>query len=204
MRRVLLAIILAVWATLNVADTVDPPLPALYSVTGVASDDSLNIRAHPDTQAAVIGTLAHDVTDIEVIALSREGKWALINAGERAGWVSARFLARQDLSTTSVGLPLGLTCFGTEPFWDITFQDNRSLIYATPEGTASHLIQSMQPRPDYIDLATVGLRFVWRSSDRDVTAHILPGQCSDGMSDRTYGLHYIDDLGPKVGCCSLN
>ncbi|MFD2813860.1 SH3 domain-containing protein [Paracoccus aerius] len=59
-------------------------LPTLFDVTGVASDDVLNIRAEPNAKAAIIGTLAPDAFRIEVVE-ERQG-WARVNTGEgRAG-----------------------------------------------------------------------------------------------------------------------
>ena len=40
--------------------------PAAYAVTGVASNDVLNIRARPDAGSAIIGSLAPDATGVEV------------------------------------------------------------------------------------------------------------------------------------------
>ncbi|MEO1155590.1 MAG: SH3 domain-containing protein, partial [Pseudomonadota bacterium] len=41
--------------------------PALFDVTGVASDDVLNIRSAPSATAEIIGTLAHNETGVEVV-----------------------------------------------------------------------------------------------------------------------------------------
>ena len=41
--------------------------PALLDATGVAGDDVLNVRAAANASALVIGTLAPDARDIEVI-----------------------------------------------------------------------------------------------------------------------------------------
>ncbi|MCK0095503.1 hypothetical protein MWU60_07960 [Yoonia sp. F2084L] len=202
--RILLSIVLACWTASATADEIDPFFPALYAVTGVAENDTLNIRAAPDGDAAVIGALAHDARDIEVITLSRQGGWALVNASENAGWAAFRFLNRQDQRVMSLGLPEGLRCFGTEPFWSITFGGGAVLDYATPGSIMRHSITSMSPAPENVSVAEFGYRFVWQSQGEDVTAHILPGRCSDGMSDRIYGLHYVDNQRPSTGCCSLN
>ena len=201
--RILITLFLGFWATIGTADGIDPPLPALYSVTGVAADDVLNVRAAPDGSANVIGELAHDRTGIEVVALSREGKWAQVNIGEGAGWTSMRFLMPAPAPTTILGLPAGLQCFGTEPFFDITFFDEMNLILSTPETETGHAITANSPAPEFVNLPETGFRFAWRQNRDIVTAHILPGVCSDGMSDRRYGLHYIDDQGLRQGCCSL-
>lgn len=197
--RVLIACLLIWLAPAARADSPDPAFPALYAVTGVAADDRLNIRAAPDGAADIIGTLAPTAKDIEVITLSREGRWALLNSGESSGWVAVRFLLRQEQARTITGL----RCFGTEPFWDIRFDSENQLTLTTPDTNSTHAITALSPDPAFINLGQYGLRLAWLWEEM-VTAHILPGRCSDGMSDRTYGLHYIDNIGPRVGCCSLN
>ena len=68
--------------------------PALYSVTGVAGDDVLNIRLEPDATAEAVGSLPPDATNIEVVGLSPDGGWGQVIAGEAAGWIKMEFLAR--------------------------------------------------------------------------------------------------------------
>ncbi len=201
--RSILSVIFGIWAMGAAADSIGPTLPALYQVAGIAADDHLNIRAAPDGAAEIIGTLAYDATGIEVFALSHEGHWALLNSGETSGWVALRFLAPEPETRNALGLPRGLVCSGTEPFWGMTFSEDGALILRTPETQSSHAIVSAAPSAGFVQIAETGYRFVWQSSQEQVTAHILPGQCSDGMSDRAYGLHYIDNKGPRVGCCSL-
>ncbi|EBA13017.1 SH3 domain-containing protein [Roseobacter sp. CCS2] len=202
--RLILTLLACLWAHATYADQTDPPLPALYAVTGVAADDVLNVRAAPNGSAAVIGTLAHDAKDVEVVTLSREGRWARVNTGESAGWTAMQFLAAQDQRYTPLGLPEGLTCFGTEPFWSMTFGESLVLDYASPGRIVRHAIASLSPNSNTVSQTDLRYRFVWGSRRDPVTAHILPGQCNDGMSDRAYGLYYIDDQGPRIGCCSLN
>lgn len=201
--RILLCFIFSFWAIASSADTIAPPLPALYAVSGVASDDALNIREAPNASAPIINTLAFDAAGVEVLAFSREGGWGQINAGERTGWVAMRYLTPTPSETTVLGLPIGLSCFGTEPFWDIAFFDEPNLILNTPDTETGHAILGASPYPQYVDLARYGFFFRWQDAGSEVRAYILPGQCSDGMSDRAYGLHYIDDRGPRKGCCSL-
>ena len=202
--RLLLTLSLCLLAFVANADEADPPLPALYAVHDVAHDDVLNVRALPDAQAEIIGTLAHDAQGIEVTMLSRAGQWAQINITERTGWVAFRYLRREAIERDALGLPASLQCFGTEPFWDIRFANPEEIILRTPEGDARHALLISAPSAANVDLGAGGFRFEWQSQATVVTAHILPGHCSDGMSDRAYGLHYVDDLGPRIGCCSLN
>ena len=71
-------------------------LPARFSVTGVAADDVLNVRAAPDPAAPILAELPPDATGVEVIALSDDGAWALLPRPEGQGWASTRFLAPND------------------------------------------------------------------------------------------------------------
>lgn len=202
--RLFWILLFCVLAPVAQADEADPPLPALYAVTSVAADDWLNVRAAPDAGAERIGSLNPNARDIEVIAFSRAGQWAMINSFETAGWVAARYLERQPVETHAMGLPTGLQCFGTEPFWDMSFSPPRDIALRTPEKETRHALLSQAPSAMHVDLPLTGFRFSWQGASGPVTAHILPGRCSDGMSDRAYGLHYIDDQGPRAGCCSLN
>jgi uncharacterized membrane protein len=194
---------LLLWAGLAAADDLPQVLPALYEVTGVASDDHLNIRAAPDAASDIIGALAHDRTAVEVIIFSTSGRWALVNHEESSGWVAARFLQR----SAPIPGPLGfaarnLTCYGTEPFWSVRITDT-ALTISTPEGTASHPITTAYTNPAQLLAGTNTAFFDWDADGVAVRSHILPGLCRDGMSDRTFGLHYLDDAFGHRGCCSL-
>ncbi|PTX56634.1 SH3 domain-containing protein [Litoreibacter ponti] len=195
--------LLCAWALPAVAqDTPDPGFPAIYTVTGVASDDALNVRAAPNVRAELLGTLAHDDDWVEVLALSREGRWAQINIGERAGWVSTRFLGAREVPTNSLGLPETLVCLGNEPFWQVRLAPS-AFILSTPDERGAQPLTFVAPSPENVDLTQTGLLFDWGFSDSSVRGRILPGSCSDGMSDRRYGLHYVDPV-LGHGCCSID
>lgn len=179
-------------------------LPTLSDVTGVAANDRLNIRERPDAAAAVIGTLPPDAKGIEIVA-ERNG-WAQVNTGERAGWVNARFLTfRSDVWQTGQ-LPATLNCLGTEPFWSVR-QVGKTIVYETPEGA-----RQMERRA----VLDQGFRSPVRGviagdAQGRMTLAIQPGQCSDGMSDRSYGLSALlifDGAGQtsrmQSGCCRIS
>lgn len=183
-------------------------LPALYDVIGVAGDDVLNIRAAPSTSASIIGGLAQTATGVEVVALSADGKWAQVNTHEASGWASLRFLRAQGRPDW-FALRSDLKCFGTEPFWSLAFDPAQETVrLTTPDGDSpaqdiiSHWLGSTwQP--------VAAMQFA--SEDGGGVA-VLRGQaCSDGMSDRAYGLTLDLFLQPSAsgpatslhGCCSL-
>ena len=193
----------------------DGHIPGLFKVTGVASDDTLNVRRGPGTGYEILGAFPPDRRDIEINALSDNGKWGRTNFNDEAGWVSMRFLTAQ--AGSAVNLPFGLTCAGTEPFWSLTFNADE---------TASGEFWPM----GLVDDGTTEYGAVWasRPANRitpkfgfrlmaETTRHGIRGsgiirtqECSDGMSDRDYGFA-IDLLltggGQRLfvdGCCSIS
>lgn len=199
-------------------------LPTLFDVARVAADDVLNIRAEPDADAPVIGTLAPDATRIEVVE-ERAG-WARINAGEGTGWVNARHLDHRTDVWPQDGLPEGWRCFGTEPFWDVSAQgvgpepdgpvlDGPVLDRLVLDGPAmtrgTHAIGSVLSTGAFRDPTRVVLA-------EGLTVASTPQICSDGMSDRLFGLRALvilrggpgdggaDGTGaPRLldGCCTI-
>jgi uncharacterized membrane protein len=149
-------------------------------VTGVAVGDVLNIRARPDAGAEVIGTLAPDATGIEVVDAA-DG-WAVVNTAEQTGYVAQRFLAREDGPAWN-SLEGPLTCFGTEPFWSLDVDpvagETRYLTPEDPEPRVSKISDSWPGQP-WTPAAAVALP--------EGLAVMQPTECSDGMSERTYGI----------------
>lgn len=178
-------------------------LPAQYSVSGVAADDVLNIREAPRAASAKIGELGPYTINVEVLALSEDGRWGRIGMPEGNGWVAMRYLARQGLPEGEV-IPRPLSCVGTEPFWRIGL---------LPRGDEFERLGE-----DRIDLERGDERpgedgYQAKLSASDGTTYSLVvtrGQCGDGMSDREFGWSgtlYIDRPGGAEtlqGCCTLD
>lgn len=174
--------------------------PGLYSVTGVATDDVLNIRAEPDAGAPIIGMLTPDSNGVEVVA-EIDG-WAVVNIGERAGYASLRFLERSAGPDWNQ-LAEPVICAGTEPFWMIEVDPANSAVrFSGPEEPQGHL---------------TGIHRIWAGlpwapaaaiSTPKGTLILTPAECSDGMSERRYGIAvdvFLDQEGnPRMsGCCTL-
>ena len=187
--------------------------PALYNVSGVAADDVLNIRSAPGTSGNVIGSIAADAENIEVMRDNDgRGTWGLVNTSEGTGWVSLAFMARQP-NQWAGQMPDIRQCFGTEPFWSLT-HSGATVTLTTPEGpTRTGLVSGRFRSGNRID------RFVYNGSffpidDNivDITLLIRTESCSDGMSDRAYGLTVDmflsggtdpEPVGLYSGCCSI-
>lgn len=177
--------------------------PAFHAVVDVAQDDVLNVRSAPSAGSEIIGALGPNQTGIEVIRRDDSGKWGLVNAGERAGWASMRYLA---------AMPGGafpdhdlLSCGGTEPFWHLDLASGYSAEFSSPEGG-----WSIQPSALLKARGrTMPFAFVGQDAERLVSAVITPEACSDGMSDREYGLSMTmiaetpGDIAVLSGCCLL-
>lgn len=202
MTRLLIAAGLLAAALPALAQTSAAPTattPALYQVTDV--ETKLNVRAEPSTEAAIIGALAPDARDVEVVGVDASGDWARVNIGEGAGWVSRAFLSSQGDLWAANSLPDSLRCFGTEPFWDLRHTGD-TLVQGSP---------GAEDRPLAIDSVTgaagSGSRVVIaRDKTGTVTLGIAPEHCSDGMSDRAFGLGAeVNEAGSPalIGCCSV-
>jgi uncharacterized membrane protein len=178
-------------------------VPALYSVTDVNFDDTLNVREKPDATSAIAAKLAPDAVDIEVTGFSRDRSWARITTGERAGWVAARYLKRQEQAPWwEVATPLN--CYGTEPFWSLRITD---------EGTEFDSPLGPEPaQPGGMRATIPAAEGVSALGVETLTgfAVIRPAECSDGMSDRIMALtiemfRSIDgEETGYSGCCTLN
>ncbi len=181
------------------------PLPQLYDVTGVGVGDQLNIRAEPSADAAPLGTLPRDARAIEVVALNEAGTWGQVNTAEASGWVNMRYMDERGVHIDHYNLPDGLFCMGTEPFWSVQNIGGR-LHYDTPDAPArdmdiwiaqdSGIEGDLRRMLQFAGIGGPGMGFIY------------PAQCSDGMSDRAYGLAISLMTAPDApmlsGCCTLS
>lgn len=182
-------------------------LPSRADVIGVAANDLLNIRAEPDAKAAVIGTLAPSAKGVEITGFDVSGQWARVGTGEGMGWASGRFLQLQRATWAPGKLPSTLSCHGTEPFWSLA-RTASGMSFSTPDQASRALdLRVVMDR----GIAEDPMRSLIAGDAKGrVTAVIQPQLCSDGMSDREYGLAatvILDGQGQKsrmlTGCCSV-
>ena len=194
-------IALLAWLASPAAATQDA-WPALFDVAGVASDDVLNVRSRPAASAPIVAELGPDAQGIEVIRPDAGHGWGLVNTGEGTGWVSLHYLARRPGQWSGAFPPLA-RCFGTEPFWTLDMGRGDAAAWLVPGGTVPGRITgrlgSLTRRDRH------GLTATLRDG-RDIAAVISWRACSDGMSDRAYGLGFDAILGGVLhsGCCSLS
>jgi len=201
---------LAVLLVLGAAPVAAQDLPAPHDVVGVAANDQLNIRAEPSASAAILGSFPPGTDGVEVTALSADGRWGRVNLEERSGWVAMRYMVRQPGPGWS-DLALPLACFGTEPFWSLNFNPGEGVLNFNRMGEAQLGLWVNWAAPVSGRRGQVGLAIEGPARTGFLT---LTGQdCSDGMSDRAYGIGvglFLNGTGSSTveatgwsGCCSL-
>lgn len=204
MKPVLIALLLC----LPVAAHGQTVLPAFHDVSGVAANDVLNVRAEPDAQSPIVGSLAPGLVGVEIVRTSEDGKWGLVNLGEVSGWASLSFLKPQARPAWH-SLQGGLQCAGTEPFWSLSLDPaaQKATISSPDAGPVSLDIQASWPGEDWRPVAAVDLG----GANGAGLATFRAEACSDGMSDMAFGLKadiFLQAAGqfPATawqGCCTL-
>ena len=181
--------------------------PGYFRVVGVASDDTLNVRAEPRASSADIGDLEFNATGVEVIATDASGTWGRIVWQEGNGWVAMRFLQPDPVAQIAgTRLPAGLTCTGTEPFWSLKLSGT-SGVYSDLNGAA--FAMSLQGARVAEGRAGFPVQLGLAGGGAASTALIRPTLCGDGMSDRDYPwsvdliLNTASGGRYMVGCCQL-
>ena len=175
--------------------------PAAYSVSGVAANDVLNIRAEPSAAAPILGQFAPDRLRVEVLETTPDGKWGLVGLPESNGWVSMRYLA--PLPDAASAMPQPIVCLGTESFWSLGVTGPETALWKTPEIKEEIVLISSAKAP-------LGYIVTLTGSDRGEQVLIITReQCSDGMSDRRFGFsarlfqQTEQENTLLSGCCTL-
>jgi Predicted membrane protein len=175
--------------------------PALYAVTG-----DLAIRRAPGAGAEVLAQLTPGQTGVEVVALSDDGLWGLMRAGElgESGWAPMAGLALQGTMGWMEGA-LPLHCLGTEPFWtlDLSLPGTEARFDDFDTPITLHTSAPDLPTTRFPPSLAVPL-----SGARQGLAVIRPAECSDGMSEIAFGLELLlywtgPEWGALSGCCTL-
>lgn len=180
--------------------------PLLYDVSGVASDDVLNIREFADASSPIIGAFGPYEGQIEVIGLAPGGRWGLVNFEERSGWVAMRFMTPSSARTTS---PDGFLCNGNEPFWSLAFQPGGAMLADfSPMGIGNGpaLMSGWSKAVQNREYGRFG--FSGQTGSIGLSGIVSLELCHDGMSDRAYGyaIDLIIDGAERLvisGCCNI-
>lgn len=194
------AILLAALATPSIAQAEYWLFPIVYEVVGVAEDDVLNVREEPNAGAYDLGDLLPG-QQTEVTAFDETGDWARVLWGGMDGWVARRFLQKvKQYGDDFSGMPVNLRCSGTEPFWHVEITHDTNFSFTEMGGETSWMpikSSTMSHNMYRSNYAFETSRF---------TGFIRRAECSDGMSDMTYGwaLDLLEKSSEDLwsGCCS--
>lgn len=198
-RGALIPALLALLAGVLPAAATQAGWPALFDVTGVASDDVLNVRTEPGVHGRIIGTLPPDATNVEVIMPTDDLTWGMVNVDGQSGWASMNFLERVSMNWDGQ-FPEITSCHGTEPFWNLTRTDG--------EVALNRLDAEAVVSPP-IDWQTGAINHRGRHAFRggDLLGVVSKQLCSDGMSDIRYGLELnlilLSEQTHYQGCCTI-
>lgn len=181
--------------------------PAHFGVIGVELDDRLNVRSEPNARSEIVDTYHPHQLNIEVMRASPDGKWGFVGTGESNGWVSLRFLERQN-HLAAGEFPRPFHCSGTEPFWNLDF-DIRGTSYSDLATGQNHQLETQKVELSHVGASISGGTAVLIQSatiTRRLDFALLA--CSDGMSDREFAwsarLMTETQAGQsfETGCCS--
>ncbi|MCB1388589.1 MAG: hypothetical protein KDK12_05505 [Rhodobacteraceae bacterium] len=178
--------------------------PALFKVVNVAPGDWLNIRAEPNARAPIVGRFDRTAVSIEVVGLSEDRHWGLVRTDEGIGWSSMRYLQAERTDSWRDGQQT-LTCLGTEPFWTFhIYLPTNGASYDSLADGALTLTTDAPTLPLTIGPYSMAVPFTGARTGMVV---IRNGVCSDGMSDRLYGLegqvYWRGSAQGLSGCCML-
>jgi uncharacterized membrane protein len=174
---------------------------ATYSISGVADNDTLNIRAQPNPHAATIGSIpanAHGITATGQQQQAGNSVWREIRYQSTQGWVNSHYLSAE----TTALFHEPLHCSGTEPFWGLEIDQQAR--FSTPEQSYRPMradpAQQAANRPDTWSL-------IFQPAETTVPAFAFiqqTQQCSDGMSDTLYRYQIQLRIGGQTysGCCN--
>lgn len=202
-----------------------PPDPRhAFRVTGVASDDALNVRSSPSVGADIVGTLSPDTTDVTITGVRQrasESEWweiVFLNTDNNVGWVNARFLeqagreiqdARGNTHSQNAApeTEFPLACVGTEPFWGLRIADGEAAFSRLGETGIEQEIWTASSWIGATGLSPGWAFGVWLGNKPDrgwAAVQRSFGHCSDGMSDNDYPYSVMiitPEGAPLGGCC---
>lgn len=198
-------LILLFFSTAAAADD----FPAHFNVTGVATDDTLNVRQAPNARAAIVMEYHPYQLNIEVTRVSPDGKWGYVSTGEGNGWTSMRYLERQNHLALGE-FPRPFHCSGAEPFWNLDF-NIRGTSYSSLALNETYTLETLSEDVVHSGTAIRSGETALRQSPS--VTKILTfelASCGDGMSDREFPYSAVlrtqgpDGQSVETGCCSLN
>ena len=202
MMRVLMLLVFLIGIAPTLSQS-SPYIPGLFKVVG---GDVLNVRKFPDAASEIVGAIASDTKTVEVVALSDDREWGLVNSDDISiGWVPLQALEQVALDPVATDFERDLTCFGSEPVWTLVSISKGGI-------TLSYEGETVEYKRSFAPLLAQNRGFgrqvvVAGADDVEITGFLMPQQCRP--LEGVYGFRF--DLlrrgkGAPVflsGCCTL-
>ena len=178
-------------------------IPGLFKVAG---GDVLNVRKSPDAASEIIGAIASDRKSVEVVALSDNREWGLVNSDDLSiGWVPLQALEQVAPDPVTTDFERDLTCFGDEPFWTL-------VSIAKGDITLSYEDETVEFERSIAPLRAVNRGFerqvmVAGADNVEITGFLMSQQCRplEGVYGFRFNLLRKGKGAPVLlsGCCTL-
>jgi len=184
-----------------------PYIPGLFDVQKVASDDVLNVRKTPGGTSEIVGTLDYDTQSVEVVTLSEDGKWGMVNSNDYStGWVQLQFMSQTAPDPVATDFERDLWCFGDEPYWTL-ISIAKGDVFLLDGGNKLQLKRSFAPllaedRKFGRQVMVAGMEGI------EITGFLTPKQCRPNEGVFGFGFDMLVVKGQErrsvSGCCSLS
>ncbi len=173
--------------------------PAQGGSRVVSTQAPVQVFEFPDDTAPVLARLPAGTPVAVLEDLHRD--WARVSVAGQEGYMHLQATGPGGIATTAGGMPLGLACAGTEPFW--TFSINS-------DGTTRFENVGAQEAPIPGSLSSVsGSNYPYAFQAGAISGQLTNRACSDGMSEITYPWEVIlsapmgGGMQSVQGCCLL-
>ncbi len=107
-------------------------------------------------------------------------------------------------STASADALPALSCFGTEPFWNLTTTSEGTLTFGNPGSLESKTLTHTTLVNASGTAGGFAFQIEAKSTDHyRIKLNVIKGECNDGMSDRIYPFSTLVEAEGVVfyGCC---
>lgn len=180
-----------------------PYIPGLFKVV---DGNLLNVRKSPDAMSEIVGIIASERKTIEVVTLSEDRAWGLVNGDDMSiGWVPLQALEQVAPDPVATDFERDLTCFGDEPFW--------TLVSIAKGGiTLSYEGETVEYKRSFAPLLAENHGFgrqvvVADANGMEITGILTPEQCHPlvGVFGYRFELFRKGKATPLLlsGCCTL-
>lgn len=136
---------------------------------------------------------------MRLLALAALSSLALVSCSPSGDTkIEASEVAAPPPTLAGVDLSRPVRALGTEPFWSLEL-NGTDMIYTSPEPG-----ELRAPQPAAVVQGTVAMFEAETADGQPMRVTLTATECSDGMSDRTYPLTTIVELGERTltGCAA--